>query len=116
MTDRSSNCRALTVLCAAPGRDRLTALKRAAVGAEWELVGGATTIEELAGQLQEWRPNIVVLDGLGPGAVARVREVLPTARVISLDDGDGADAVAGSLEEVRSAVLGIPPTSRARTL
>ena len=37
-------CRALKVLCAAEGRERLAVLKRASVGARWELVGGALIV------------------------------------------------------------------------
>jgi len=55
-------CRSLKVLCVASGSDRLGALKRAAVSASWELAGGGADARDLAGQLDSWRPDIVVLD------------------------------------------------------
>jgi DNA-binding NarL/FixJ family response regulator len=107
MIDRSSNCRALTVLCAAPTPDRLRELRRAAVAAEWELVGGAISIEELIAQARELRPNVIVLDAaLGPEAAIRAREVLPRARIVSVGELQGADAGAASLADVRAAILG----------
>lgn len=103
-------CRALKVLCAAPGRDRLAELKRAAVSTNWELVGGAASLEELAGQLESWRPDVVVLDSnLGAEAVAAVRSLLDRARIVTVGSAvAGADDVAASLDEVRAAVLGLP--------
>ena len=73
-------CRALKVLCAAEGRERLAVLKRASVGARWELVGGALSVEELARQVVELGPDIVIIEaGLGPEAVACVRGARRTA-------------------------------------
>ena len=37
-------CRAETVLCVAPDREQLVALKHAVVAAEWELTAGATDL------------------------------------------------------------------------
>jgi DNA-binding NarL/FixJ family response regulator len=108
-TGRPDMCRALKLLCAAPDRERLVGLKRAAVGATWELVGGATSAEELGMQVAQWRPDVVVLDAsLGPEAVARVRAQSPACRIVSVGSVDGADAVAPSLEDVRGEILGVP--------
>ena len=102
-------CRALKLLCAAPGQDRLMNLKRATVSATWELVGGAASLEELGDQVAGWRPDVVVLDAsLGPEAVAAIRSELPRCRIVSVGAVEGADAVAPSLEHVRDTVLGIP--------
>jgi hypothetical protein len=102
-------CRALKLLCAAAGRERLMELKRAAAGATWELVGGAASEQELTGHLAEWRPDIVVLDAaLGAAAVAAIRAGRATARIVSVGRLEGVDAVADSLEGVRQAVLGVP--------
>lgn len=102
-------CRALKLLCAAPDPGRLVGLKRATVSAAWELVGGATTVEELGVQVAEWRPDVVVVEALlGPEAVARVRAGRPACRVVSVGWLEGADAVAGSLEDVRDEILGVP--------
>jgi hypothetical protein len=102
-------CRALTVLCAAADRARLGELKRAAVATEWELAGGATSLEELAAQVSDLRPDVVVVDAaLGPDAVTRAREAKPGIRVVSVGPLGDADEEAASLDEVRAAILGLP--------
>lgn len=102
-------CRALTVLCAAMDRARLGELKRASVAVEWELAGGATSLEELAVQVADLRPDVVVVDGtLGPEAVATAREAKPGVRVVSIGPLTDADEEAASLDEVRAAILGLP--------
>ncbi|HXF57070.1 MAG TPA: hypothetical protein VNO34_05790 [Actinomycetota bacterium] len=102
-------CRALKVLCAAPTPERLGELKRAAVSAQWELVGGATSVEELGRQVGEWGPDVVVVDGsLGAAAVEAARRARSTVRVVAVGRVDGADLVAPTLAEVRDAILGLP--------
>jgi hypothetical protein len=102
-------CRALKVLCAAPSAERLAELRRAAVAAYWELVGGATSVQELARQVAEWGPDVVVVEAsLGVEAVRVVRSGRGTVRVVSVGPLEGADAVASGLAEVRAAVLGLP--------
>jgi DNA-binding NarL/FixJ family response regulator len=102
-------CRALKVLCAAPDRARLSELKRAAVSVHWELVGGATSEDELVNQVDGSAPDVVVIDaGIGEGAAARVRERRPHARIIMVGGRlDGVESV--SLDGVRDAILGAPP-------
>ena len=108
MMDKSANCRALTVLCAAADPARLAALKRAAVAAEWEVVGGASSIDDLLVQLAERRPNVLVLDsGLGEDAALRARTIVPHARIVSLGPLPGADAVATALERIRDAIVDV---------
>lgn len=99
-------CRALKVLCVAEDPDALAALKRAAVSAEWELTPGATDPEEAVRQLHEERPHVVVVFGAFGGFVAQAIEAYPALRVVADRDVPGAGAVVGSLEEVRSTVLG----------
>jgi len=103
-------CRALKVLCAAPGRERLIELKKATVSTNWELVGGAASLEEIAGQIDSWRPDVVVIDGsLGADGVAAVRSVMDRVRVVTIGAlVEGADEAADTLDEVRAAVLGLP--------
>ena len=102
-------CRSLKVLCAAPGPDRLRALKRATVSASWELVGGVGDEADLLAQLTSWRPDVVVLQDMGEGAVALVRRTMPLARIVSVGVAvPGADAWAGTQDDVRGAVLGMP--------
>jgi chemotaxis response regulator CheB len=102
-------CRALTVLCAALDRARLGALKRAAVAVEWELAGGATSLEEVEAQVTDLRPDVIVMDSvLGAEAVTRAKEAKPGIRVVSVGPLPEADEEAASLEEVRAAILGLP--------
>jgi len=103
-------CRALKVLCAAPGRDRLLELKRAAVSVHWELIRGATTTDELVKQVDEVRPDVIVIDGqLGPDAARRVRERMPDARIVSVGLSlEGANTNAETAT-VKDAILGLPP-------
>ena len=103
-------CRALKVLCVAPGRERLGELKRATVSTNWELVGGAASLEEVAAQAESWSPDVVVIDAeMGLEAVDAVRSKLERARIVSVGGPlPGADDVAASLEDVRAAVLGLP--------
>jgi hypothetical protein len=112
-------CRSLKVLCAAPGLEGLQALREASVGAAWELVGGAASLEELAAQIAERTPDVVVVDERLGGGVQTAREASPQARIVALarQDGtdgrrarsawDGASVSVWSLEEIRPAILGI---------
>ena len=103
-------CRALKILCAAPNAESLRALKVAAVSAAWELVGGATTADELVRQLDRHSPDVVVVDAMLPGVeVTAIRRAAPRVRVIALGALAGADGVAPTPERVRDAILGLPP-------
>ncbi|HEX2089321.1 MAG TPA: hypothetical protein VHI54_05240 [Actinomycetota bacterium] len=94
-------CRALKILCAASTPDRLAELKRATVTVHWELVGGATSVDELAAQIEEWNPDVVVLDkGFDSGGEARARTVKDTLRIVMVEALDA--------ESIRQAVLGLP--------
>ena len=99
-------CRALKVLCVAPDRETLAALKRATVSADWELAPGATDEESATRQLHEERPHIVVVVGDFDGFVRRALDAYPSLRVISDHPLDGATVVVSDLGEVRDAVLG----------
>jgi DNA-binding NarL/FixJ family response regulator len=100
----------MKVLCAAPDAESLGALKRASVSATWELVGGASTADELVRQLDHHAPDVVVVDASLPDLdLAAVRRAAPRVRVIALGMLDGADGVAPTPERVRDAILGLPP-------
>jgi hypothetical protein len=99
-------CRALKVLCVATDPDALTALKRAAVSADWELVPGATSEEQALVQFEQDRPHVLVVFGPYEALIAAVRDRAPAIRVVCDRDLPGADVVATSLEEVRDAVKG----------
>lgn len=102
-------CRALRVLCAAADAGRVAELKRATVSTNWELVGGASSLDELVEQLGEWQPDVVVIDaGLGPDAASQARKARPTVRIVSLGSLSGADEEATSLDELKPAILGLP--------
>jgi hypothetical protein len=102
-------CRALKVLCAASGAERLAELKRATVSVHWELVGGAASAEELAPQAELHRPDVIVVEAaLGPASVASVLSVRPQVRVVALGPLEGSHAVASSLEDIGAAILGTP--------
>jgi len=100
-------CRALKVLCVAPDRERLAALKRAAVSAAWELTPGATTEDAALAQLESERPHVLVVFGDFAGVVAKAREAYPFIRIVADRDLPGATVIAASLEEVRGAVKGL---------
>lgn len=111
-------CRALTVLCAAPDAGRLAALKRAAVGTQWELAGGAVGAEDLIAQIAERRPHVVVMDGLPADAAARARAASPTARIVVIASGVEGPAPEPDRGDdrlfrvrpgaIREAILGLP--------
>lgn len=105
-------CRALKVLCAAPDAERLAELKRATVSVSWELVGGVSSLDQVAQQVELHHPDVVVVDAaLGPDAVAAVVAVRPEARVVALGSLEGAHVVTPSLEGIKEAILGAPRPS-----
>jgi hypothetical protein len=66
-------------------------------------------MEALEGQVTEWQPDVVVIDAqLGEVAVAALRRIRPSIRIVSLGSLSGADAEAPSQEDVRAAILGLP--------
>jgi hypothetical protein len=104
-------CRALLVLCVAPSREALVALKRSAVGAVWELTPGATSAEEALEQLREHHPHVMVTFGSFAALAEQAREIRPGIRVVSVGPLPGADAEVVSLEDVRQAIVGLPPAA-----
>jgi hypothetical protein len=103
-------CRALKVMCAAPDPHSLRILKGAAVSVSWELVGGATTAEQLVKQLDEHAPDVLVLDAALPGvAIDAIRSAAPRTRVVALGPIAGVDGVADTPKGIRDAILGLPP-------
>jgi hypothetical protein len=103
-------CRALRVLCGAADAGALAALKRAAVSAHWELVGGATSGAELVRQAAEWRPDVVVVEAGLVVDVAGLRAAAPGARIVAVGEAEGldVDAVAADPGDLRAAILGLP--------
>ena len=104
-------CRALLVVCVAPDRESLVALKQAAVGTDWELTPGATSVQDAVAQVEDRGAHVLVVSGpAGPEVVAAVRERWPWMRVLAVSDRpvEGANAVVASLDDVRAAVKGLP--------
>lgn len=100
-------CRALKILCAAPTPSNLAELKRVTVSVHWELVGGATSDEDLISQIEAWNPDVVVFDSrLGSDVERRVREAKETVRVVVVDPGEGEDVY--KKERIRQAIVGLP--------
>lgn len=101
-------CRALKVLCVAEDAESLAALKRATVSADWELVSGATTVEDALAQLETERPHMLVAFGDLGAFVSAARHAYPALRIVTDRDLPGATAVATSLDEVRGALRALP--------
>jgi hypothetical protein len=100
-------CRALKILCAASTPERLAEMKRATVSVQWELVGGATSADELAAQVREWNPDVLVLHReLGPDTEARAREVKETLRIVVVETPDADSGDWG--DSIRDAILALP--------
>ena len=103
-------CRALIVVCVAPDRESLAALKRAAVGTEWELAPGAVTPGDAVAQVEERRAHVLVVSGPAAEVAGAARARWPYLRILVVGEQvPEASAVVGSLEEVRGAVRATPP-------
>jgi len=86
----------------------LQRLKHAAVSAQWELAGGATSAEELLEQLVRHSPDVVVIDvRLGPEAERNVREAGGTIPVVRVGDPAEQEGVV-TMEALRQAILALP--------
>ena len=96
-------CTAVRIVVAAVERDRRLELRRAAVTAEWEVVGEAADPEDAYREAVERRARFLVLDasaaGPRPAAVARrVKTVNPNAFVVGVGEVDGLDASVSAAE------------------
>jgi hypothetical protein len=101
-------CRAVKVLCVAPDEASLAALKRASVGAGWELAPGATDLRSALDQVDVERPHALVVFGPFDELVALVADRFPGVRIVTDRDTPGASAVAGSADEVRDLLTQLP--------
>ncbi len=104
-------CRAVKVLCVATDRDALVRLRRASVGAGWELVAGATDLRGALDQLDVERPHALVVFGPFDDLVALAAERFPGMRIITDRETPGASAVAASTEDVRGLLAQQPRPS-----
>jgi DNA-binding NarL/FixJ family response regulator len=90
-------CTAVRIVVAAADRERRLELRRAAVTAEWEVVGEAGDPEAAYREAVERRARFLVLDasaaGPRPEALARrLRSTSPNALVVGVGEVEGADA------------------------
>ena len=101
-------CRALKVLCVAPDRAQLVALKQATVAAEWELCAGATDLRGALDQIDAERPHAVVVVGPFEELVALVAERFPGMRIVTDRAMPGAGTVMHAVSEARTALRAQP--------
>jgi hypothetical protein len=97
-------CRAVRVLCVAPDAERLHALKRAVVAAEWELSPGATDLREALDQVDAERPHALVVVGPFEELVAIVAQRFPGMEIVTDHAMPGATEVVPEGEDVRAAL------------
>jgi len=103
-------CRALKVLCVAEDADSLSALRSAAVSAEWELTPGATSVPDAIALVDAERPHVVVAFGPFEQLTTLLRERFPGMRIVADRDLPGASVIVSGPEEIREAVKGAPRT------
>jgi hypothetical protein len=101
-------CRAVKVLCVATDDSALAALKRASVGAGWELAAGATDLRSALDQIDVERPHALVVFGPFDDLVALAAERFPGIRIVTDRDAPGASAVARSRDDVRDLLAELP--------
>jgi DNA-binding NarL/FixJ family response regulator len=101
-------CTAVRIVVAAAERERRLELRRAAVTAEWEVVGEAGDPETAYAEAVERRARFLVLDASAAGPrpevlVRRLKSTSPTAFVVGLGEVQGVDAAipADAVEELR---------------
>src|SRR5215212_3370779 len=104
-------CTAVRIVVAAAEPERRLELRRAAVTAEWEVVGEADGPEAAYGEAVERRARFLVLDASAAGPrpevlVRRLRSTSPNAFVVGVGEVPGVDAsiAAGALDGLRDAI------------
>ncbi len=111
-------CTAVRIVVAAAERERRLELRRAAVTAEWEVVGEAAEPEAAYREAVERRARFLVLDasaaGPRPASIARrIKSTNPNAFVIGVGEVAGLDATlpAGDLDRLRDVMRDLLHTS-----
>jgi DNA-binding NarL/FixJ family response regulator len=101
-------CTAVRIVVAAAERERRLELRRAAVTAEWEVVGEAAEPEAAYREAVERRARFLVLDASAAGqrpasVLRRVKSTNPDAFVIGVGEVAGVDATlpAADLDRLR---------------
>jgi hypothetical protein len=90
-------CTAVRIVVAAAERERRLELRRAAVTAEWEVVGEAADANGAYTETVERRARFLVLDASAAGprpeaVVRRLRSTSPNAFVVGVGEVGGVDA------------------------
>ncbi len=98
----------MKVVCVAVDPEALDRLKRAAVGAVWELTPGATDRGEALSQVEEEKAHVLVIGGEFDDLAGEAKTLRATLRVVADRPAPGVDAVFDSLDEVRDAISGLP--------
>jgi hypothetical protein len=104
-------CTAVRIVVAAAERERRLELRRAAVTAEWEVVGEADGPDAAYRETVERRARFLVLDASAAGPrpevlARRLRSTSPNAFVVGVGEVAGSDATvaAGALDGLRDAM------------
>ena len=104
-------CSAVRIVVAAADRDRRLELRRAAVTAEWEVVGEAADANAAYVEAVERRARFLVLDASAAGPrpealVRRLRSTSPNAFVVGVGEVQGVDATVATdgLDGLRDAM------------
>jgi DNA-binding NarL/FixJ family response regulator len=107
-------CFAVRILVAAPTRERRMQLRRAAVSAEWEVVGEADDPDEAVARATALRARFLVLDAGASGPepqeiAARLASLRPRIFLVGVGDVPGADAQVAddSLADLRDVLAGL---------
>ncbi len=107
-------CTAVRIVVAAADRERRLELRRAAVTAEWEVVGEADGPEAAYAEAVERRARFLVLDTSAAGPrpevlVRRLRSTSPNAFVVGVGEVGGVDAIVpeGALDGLREVMAGL---------
>jgi TRAP-type C4-dicarboxylate transport system substrate-binding protein len=104
-------CSAVRIVVAAADRERRLELRRAAVTAEWEVVGEAADANAAYVEAVERRARFLVLDASAAGPrpealVRRLRSTSPNAFVVGVGEVQGVDATVATdgLDGLRDAM------------
>jgi DNA-binding NarL/FixJ family response regulator len=107
-------CFAVRILVVASTRERRMELRRAAVTAEWEVVGEAENLDEAVAKAEALRARFVVLDAAVAGPqpqeiAARLASLRPRVFLVGAGDVPGADAhlPADGLASLRDVLAGL---------